>query len=285
MSEKRRLGKGLGALIPDVITTSGDINEIPLAKIKPNPYQPRKDFDPDKLQQLAESIREHGVLQAVVVSPEDDGYILIAGERRCRAAKMAGLKSVPGIVRAFDHEVMLELALVENLQRDNLNPVEEARAYRKLVDDFQYTQEDLAQRVGKSRSAVANSLRLLSLPENILESLASGKISPGQARPLIVMTDPEAQKQVMKKIVSSEMSAREVEKEVAKISAASNGKSSASDEKNTDPLIAELQVQLQRIYGTKVTINAGASGGKIEIYYYGDDDLDRLIAKLLPDGL
>jgi len=187
MNEKRRLGKGLGALIPEAVNDKEGSNEIELDLIKANPFQPRREFEEDKMKELASSIKEHGILQAVVVSPdpEGEGYILVAGERRCRAARMVGLKKVPAVIKKINKKTMLEMALIENLQREDLNPLEEAAAYRSLIDDFKYTQEELAGRLGKSRPTVANSLRLLSLTEPVRDLMASRTITAGQARPLL----------------------------------------------------------------------------------------------------
>ena len=289
MSDKRRLGKGLGALIPDAFDTNSDVekSEIALEKIRPNPYQPRENFDQEKLEELAQSIREHGVLQAIVVCPtgSDADYYLVAGERRCRAAKLAGLKSIPAIVRSYDNKAMLEIALIENLQREDLNPVEEAAAYRQLMKDYNYTQEDLAQRLGKSRPAIANSVRLLALPKKILDLIARGKLTAGQARPLLAITDQLKQEEFAQKIVEEGLTARDAEK----LSERTEKKNRTSMENkqvaSEDPLTSELQLQIQRRLGTKVRIKPAKSGGTIEIHYYGEEDLERLIAKLLPEGL
>ncbi len=289
MSEKRRLGRGLGALIPDALASSAETSEIKLDLIKPNPFQPRRTFNDEKLKELASSIKEHGVLQAVVVSPggEDNQYILVAGERRCRAARIAGLETVPAVVRAIDKNTMLEIALIENLQREDLNPVEEALAYKKLMQDFNYTQEELARRIGRSRPSIANSIRLLALPDSILSSLAEGALTPGQVRPLLAINDPELQERAARQIVDEGLSSREAEKMATTINTEKGKveKKEAQTEAVQDPLSAELQLQIQRSLGTKVKLRKGKNGGTIEIYYYSDDDLERLIAKLLPEGI
>jgi ParB family transcriptional regulator, chromosome partitioning protein len=287
MSEKRRLGRGLGALIPEVMAGSGETNEVPLDRIKANPYQPRRDFDDDKLQELAASIKKHGIIQAVVLTPAgDEGeYLLVAGERRCRAAKIAGLTAVPAVIKSYDRKAMLEIALIENLQRENLNPVDEAKAYQRLLKEFSYTQEELAGRLAKSRSSVANAIRLLSLPENVLNALIDGRITAGHARPLLSLDDPVIQEEAADKIISGGLTAREAEDIALKMS----GREKIGKDKERitqeDPLQVELQLQIQRVLGTKVKIRQGKVGGTIEIYYYGDDDLERLIAKLLPEGI
>ncbi len=287
MSEKRRLGKGLGALIPDALAASAEASEIKLDMIKPNPYQPRRTFNDEKLSELASSIKEHGILQAVVVSPsgEDNNYFLVAGERRCRAARLAGLDAVPAVVKSFDKSTMLEIALIENLQREDLNPVEEARAYKKLMQEFNYTQEEMARRIGRSRPSIANSIRLLSLPEPILDSLAEGLLSAGQARPLLAISDPERQQEAAKQIIDQRLSSREAEKMASGMNAEKPKARENPEKIAEDPLSAELQLQVQRSLGTKVRLKKGKTGGTIEIYYYSDEDLERLIAKLLPEGI
>ena len=286
MSEKRRLGKGLGALIPEVMVGAAETNEIPLDQIKPNPFQPRQSFNEERLRELAFSIKEHGILQAVVVSPTGEGsYYLVAGERRCRAARIAGLNSVPAVVKSIDRKTMLEIALIENLQREDLNPVEEAQAYKRLMQEYNYTQEELARRIGRSRPSIANSIRLLSLPEKILELLVSGEITAGQVRPLLVISDPGQQQEVASQIVKEGLSAREAERIAAKLSLQTGGKKDEDRAVIQDPLHVELQTQIQRSLGTKVRFKQGKNGGTIEIFYYSDEDLERLVAKLLPEGI
>jgi len=287
MSDKRRLGKGLGALIPDALDASADKSEIELDKIKQNPYQPRENFNEEKLKELASSIREHGVLQAVVVTTanNDDQFYLVAGERRCRAARMAGLKTIPAVIKSYDHKTMLEIALIENLQREDLNPVEEAAAYQRLMKEYSYTQEELATRLGKSRSSIANSVRLLALPESILGMLKNGQVTVGQVRPLLAISDPREQEIIVQRIVEEKLTARDTEKlalGTGKVKTAETNKDSTEQE---DPLQAELQMQMQRRLGTKVKIKPGKNGGTIEIFYYGEEDLERLIARILPEGL
>ncbi len=287
MSEKRRLGKGLGALIPEVLAGSGETGEFELKKIQPNPFQPRKEFDQEKLQELARSIKEHGVLQAVVITPADEegNYYLVAGERRCRAAQLAGLHKVPAVIKSYDQKTMLEIALIENLQREDLNPVEEALAYQRLLKEFGYTQEELAQRLGKSRPAVANSIRLLALPEEVLNALKKGLLSAGQARPLLTLAAHEQQIEAAQRIIDEGLTAREAERFTAELGSRKKIRDNHREDKPVDPEITELQTQIQRSLGTKVKIKQGVEGGIIEIYYYGGDDLDRLIDKLLPEGL
>ncbi len=289
MAEKKRLGRGLGALIPEVMDDSSETNEIPLDRIDPNPYQPRRDFDDEKLKELTVSIKEHGVLQAVVLSPADEGknYTLVAGERRCRAARQAGLKTIPAVIKPVDRKTMLEVALIENLQREDLNPVEEAMAYKRLMQEHNYTQEELARRLGRSRPSIANSVRLLGLPDKIFDFLAEHEMTPGQARPLLAINDQQKQEEAARKIMKEGLSAREAERLVSKInSPGGNKKPEKQDQEMVqDPLQAELQLQLQRALGTKVRIKPGKSGGIIEVFYYGEEDLERLVSKVLPEGI
>lgn len=292
MVERKRLGKGLGALIPEAVEDSDETNEIALDIIKPNPFQPRKNFSDEKIEELAKSIQEHGIIQAVVVTPDDTGkgYFLVTGERRCRAAKKIGLTKVPAVIKRVQEKTMLELALIENLQREDLNPVEEASAYRRLMQELGYTQDELAKRLGRSRPSIANSTRLLGLPEDILELLKNNELTPGQARPLLSLADKEIQCETAAQIKEKGLSAREAERLVSAINRGtktrrdedSNGKGLS---RNQDPLQAELQLQIQRKLGTKVRIKPGKDGGTIEIFYYGDEDLERLISKLLPGGI
>lgn len=286
MSEKRRLGKGLGALIPEVLIGSAETNEISLDQIQPNPFQPREVFNDEKLRELASSIKEHGILQAVIVSPTGEGsYFLVAGERRCRAARMAGLSSVPAVVKAIDRKTMLEIALIENLQREDLNPVEEAQAYKRLMQEYNYTQEELARRIGKSRPSIANSIRLLSLPGEILELLAQGEISAGQVRPLLTISDPRLQQEAARQIIEEGLSARDAEKMAAKIAMRPGKRRDPDNIVTQDPIHIELQTQIQRSLGTKVRFKQGKNGGTIEIFYYSEEDLERLVAKILPEGI
>ncbi|MEW5783613.1 MAG: ParB/RepB/Spo0J family partition protein [Bacillota bacterium] len=289
--EKRRLGKGLGALIPEAVENESELREISLSRIRVNPYQPRVNFDPEKLQELAESIKEHGLVQAIVVAPQDQDFILVAGERRYRAAQIAGLTTIPAVVREFNQSTMLEVALIENIQREDLNPLEEAAAYRRLIDELNFTQETLAKRVGKSRSAIANTMRLLSLPEIIKEALIKGELTAGQARPLLGITDTNVQTEIAHMIIDQGLTAREAEKLTARLSERSNRESEQEALKkqaktdDLDPQKAEVVLLLQRRLGTRVRISRSNKGSFLEIHYYGDEDLERLVALLLPEGI
>jgi len=283
--DKKRLGRGLEALIPDLSPEKeSDIKEISIDQIRPNPYQPRIKFDGEKLRELAESIKEHGVVQAIIVSPVNGEFILVAGERRYRAAKMVGLQTIPAVVRKYSKSAMLEIALIENLQREDLNPIEEGEAYRRLIDEFNLTQEELSQRVGKSRSAIANTIRLLSLPELIKEALCQGEITAGQARPLLGLPDQESRERAATQIITKGLTAREVESMVAG-TAKKKRLPGIKVLPDADPHLKETQIQLQRRLGTKVKMIKGKQGGSLEIYFYSDEDLVRLLMILLPDGI
>lgn len=286
MSEKRRLGRGLGALIEEAFSGNAEITEVPLDEIKPNPFQPRANFDPSKLQELVNSIKEHGVVQAVLISPaKEGGYYVVAGERRCRAARMAGLTAIPALIREFNEKEMLEIALIENLQREDLNPIEEAAAYRRLMEEFNLTQEELGRRLGKSRSAIANTVRLLSLPPTIQEALIRGELSAGQARPLLALPDAASQEALARRIIEGRLTAREAERLAGSAAAGKEKERAERKAEAADPLLKELQAVLQRRLGTKVKISRRRGGGTIEIFFYGEEDLERLIELMMPEGI
>jgi len=281
-SSKRGLGKGLSALLPDYEAEAREestIKNIPLDEIQPNPYQPRKDFDQEKLKELADSIREHGVVQPVILAPGNDGkYIIIAGERRWRAARMAGFESVPALIKETDEKTLLQIALIENLQRDDLNPIEEANAYKKLIDDFQLTQEELAKRLGKNRTTIANTLRLLNLPPKVKSAILEGKITEGQARPLLGEKDEKIQQKIADEVIRQRLTARQVEKMVSK---KEKEKSAEKEEENeiqaaNELFTHEVKEELQARLGTKVKIQKKKNRGFIEIEFYGEEDLDRV---------
>ncbi len=286
MTEKRRLGRGLGALIPDTTDSGASLREIDIIRIKTNPFQPRGQFDQEKLQELADSIREHGVVQPVIVSPGKDGYTLVAGERRLRAAQLAGLHTIPALTREMESGTMLQIALIENLQREDLNPIEEARAYRQLMEEFNYTQEELARRLGKSRPAIANTIRLLGLSDDLQQEIISGRITEGQARPLLAISDPALQAALARKIVQEKMTVREVERLIAKgrdsLQSDKRAKSSRA-ERDAGDIWEELREKLQYYLGTRIKINRGSRGGTIEIEFYEAEDLERLISLIIPE--
>ena len=288
---KRGLGKGLGALIPtpEVVEYNPEqdvVLEISVEEIIPNSFQPRKEFDPEKLQELASSIQEHGVIQPVIVRPRlnNTGYELVVGERRLRACKMIGLEKIPAVIKTLSDQEMTEIALIENIQRENLNPVEEAKAYKRLIEEFGLTQEEVAKKVGKSRPFVANFLRLLQLPSDILDLLADGKVTVGHVRPLLSLVNESLQRQVVKEILERNLSVRETEETVKKIIKDKTSKRILK-KKNTPPVFLDLQEQLQNKFGTKVLIKDSGKRGKIEIEYYNYDDLQRIIDMIVGQQL
>jgi ParB family chromosome partitioning protein len=277
MSGKVVLGRGLEALIPnqgdDATVMSGSgYRMIPLGMIVPNPMQPRRQFDDASLQELAESFKSQGVLQPIIVKKRDNGYILIAGERRYRAARLADLQNIPAIIlEEKDEAAMLEMALVENIQREDLNALEEAEAFRKLIDEAGLTQNQLASKVGKSRAAVANTVRLLSLPEKIKEMIRAGKLTEGHARAILALDDDVSRMRLAERIVSENLSVR-----VAEESARGVRKRKLVPKRRL-PALVEIENYLKQLMGTSVKITPGLKRGRIEIEYYGDDDLERIL--------
>lgn len=291
MSKPRGLGRGLGAFFPEM---EEDLQqnpmEIPVAEILPNPYQPRRGFPSESLEELAESIQTHGVLQPLLVRKVGDKHQLIAGERRLRAAKMAGLFTVPVIVKDMDDRAAMEIALVENLQREDLNPLEEAEAYKKLLDEFQLTQEEIAKAVGKSRSAVTNTLRLLNLPAEVRTLLAEKKITPGHARALLGLESTQTQIAACEEIIKKDLSVRETEdlvrqwtKDDVSRETLSRPKEDRKKEPGPDPQLQAIIDELTRTLGTKVSIKSKGSekGGRIEIEYYSQEELERIVELLV----
>lgn len=275
--QQKGLGRGLGALLGDFPEDESNATPslLPLHKLEPNPLQPRKDFDEDALAQLADSIREHGLIQPIAVRPEETGYYqIIAGERRWRAARMAGLTEVPVLVLDADEQTVMELALIENLQREDLNPIEEAKGYQALISDYGLTQEAAAERVGKSRPAVANALRLLALPEELQELLIKGDISSGHARALLSLPKKSLQLKAAQKVVALHLSVRQTEslcKTMAKEKPEPEKKPFAVD------YIGECEKQLASRLGRKVHISSGKRKGRLELEFYGEDDLQVLL--------
>lgn len=271
--ERGGLGRGLSALIPS--TARSGLVEIDLDRITPNPRQPRTLMDEEALAGLADSIREHGVLQPLIVTRSGSGYTLIAGERRWRAAKLAGLKTVPALVKDSSSQQMLELALVENIQRQDLGPLEEAAAYRQLLQEHRLTQEEVARRVGKSRSAVANSLRLLNLPPEAREALAQGLITEGHARTLLSLPTTEQQLALLASILSGGVTVREAEE------AARRGSSKARHaQAPKSHEISELEDRLRELLRTKVDLHRGRRGGRLVIHFYSDEELEGIFRAL-----
>jgi ParB family chromosome partitioning protein len=271
------LGRGLDALIPN---RQPSVDDVDVDLIAPNPHQPRSVFDTDALAELAASIREHGVIQPLIVSrPAGDHavgtYQLIAGERRLLAARQAGLKRVPVIVKEASPQDLLELALVENLQRQDLGPLEESTAFRRLVDEFGLTQEAIATRVGRSRSAIANSLRLLSLPDDIRSSLARGEISAGHARALLGIEEPEERHRVWRRVVEGGLTVRDAES-LAKGRAMPRRRRPRAASAD----LAAVEEKLRGALGTRVTLTRGRKGGRLIIHFFSDEELDALIERL-----
>lgn len=276
------LGKGLGALITENTTydEKNSVIEVDINKIEPGVGQPRKNFDREKIEALAESIKEHGIIQPLIVTKENDLYYIIAGERRWRAARVAGIKKVPVIEREASTKEVVELALIENIQREDLNPVEEAEAYNKLIKDYSMTQEQVATIVGKSRPAVANMLRLLNLSKEVRNMLISGEISVGQARPLLAIEKAKEQNEVAKYVVKAELNARQIEQYVKKY-LNKKEKNVEKEKINVDAVnkqeIKYVQDKLRASLGTKVTLNDKNGKGKITIEYYSKEERERLI--------
>ncbi len=275
---RQALGRGLDSLIPGagVPATAGradgsgiSITTLAVRKIKPNRFQPRRQFDEARLAELADSIRENGLVQPIVVSPDGEGYELIAGERRLRAAKLAGLDHVPAIVRKISDKERFVFSLLENLQREDLNPIESAEGYRRLMTDFGFTQESVAKQVGMSRAAVANAVRLLGLPAEVQKAVRAGQISAGHARAILSLPTPAAQILAARRISRERMTVRESERLSPR-----RGRSGA---KSAEHLA--IEEKLRQALGTKVLIN-GVKKGRVEIYYYSLDDLDRIIRLL-----
>jgi len=275
--EKRVLGKGLKALIPDDIPlkseTRGTI-QLKLSDIVPGRFQPREVFDPDKLKELILSIKEKGVIQPVVVRPKGDGYELIAGERRLRAAKELGIEKIPATIKDVKDDEALEIALIENIQRDNLNPLEEAKAYQRLSEEFSLTQEQISEKVGRDRASVSNTLRLLRLPDKIKEEIYLGRISTGHAKAILMLDSEQSQLELCLKIIRRGLSVREAEYFVKRKIV---GKSRSARPRKHSTEVRALEEELQRILGTKVTLLHHNKRGKILIDYYSNDDLERLL--------
>jgi len=271
---QRALGMGLEALLPDV-TAEDEVREIELERIVPNPYQPRRHFDEAALAELAASIKEHGVIQPIIVRGVGDGYQIVAGERRFRASKMAGLAKIPAVVREFNEAQMMEIALVENIQRADLNPIEEASAMQRLMTEFGLTQERMAERVGRSRPYVANMLRLLTLPDDVKEHVSRGTISMGHARVLAGLADPVAIRRLAHQIIEDKLSVRDIEALTAKKSVRKTAKRAEQDK--TDPFLRDASEELMRVFGTNVRIVGNGHRGRVEIEYFSEDDLERIL--------
>ena len=280
--KKLALGRGLDALIPGFEAkkpAAGEFFQCDIDLIRRNRHQPRRSFTEKDMQELSDSIRTQGIIQPLVVRKRDDGYELVAGERRLRAARTAGLTQVPVIVRSVDDTEMLEMSLVENIQRENLNPMEEADAYYRLITEFNLTQDQAASRVGKSRSAVANFLRLRNLPEQIKESITGGSLTMGHARALLSIDDTDAQLKLWSAVIRRGLSVRETE-QLAKQTKPPAPRKKTPPPSSEQLYFTDIASDLSRYYGTKVQIKRRGSVGKVEIEFYGDQDLDRLLGML-----
>lgn len=286
MHHKRSgLGRGLDALIPTGEKKSDQpgILLVENQKIKPNPHQPRTLFPSEDLDDLAASIREHGIIQPLIVSPssEPDSYTLIAGERRLQAARIAGLIKVPVIVRQASEQQYLELALIENIQRADLNPLEAAEAYRQLADDFGLSHDEIADRVGKRRTTITNTLRLLKLPDGIQKAILNGQISEGHARALLALPTSQAQHAVLQIILQNSLNVRQTEELVRKYS---GQKTTPSQKPTLPPEYKHIEDKLRSHLGTRVRLSHGERGGSITIHYYSDEELDGILSRILGDS-
>jgi ParB family transcriptional regulator, chromosome partitioning protein len=282
MPQKSGLGRGLGALIPggENASTENGILLVSVDLVSPNPRQPRSMMHPAELDDLTASVREHGVLQPLIVTPGDQTgrYVLIAGERRLQAARLAGLTKVPVLVREATDQQRLELAIIENVQRSDLSALEQAEAFRQLAEDFDLSHEDIASKVGKSRVAVTNTLRLLKLPDAVKNALIEGRVSEGHARALLALSTPESQTAALRTVLVQELNVRQTEELVRKLS---GEKPVRRAKPATVPEVAELEERLRSSLGTKVTLRTGRKGGTLIIHYYSDEELDALMGRLL----
>ena len=298
-AKKMGLGRGLNTLIPKApIVDEEDVEQVkkkvsrssktkkkeetkkeltlPIDKIEPNPDQPRNQFDEDTLQELADSIKQYGMLQPILVTPKDDFYEIIAGERRWRAAKQAGLNEVPVMIRKYNENEIVEIALIENIQRDNLNPIEEAMAYKRLMEEFELKQDEVATKVSKSRASITNSLRLLKLDPRVQKMLEEEMISTGHARALLAISNKDKQYEIAQKVFDVKLSVRDIEKLVKDLKKIKKNKKEEKDVH--DFLYTELEESMKQILGSKVSIkNKKNNKGKIEIEYYSRDELERIV--------
>lgn len=279
MRMAKGLGKGINALFNTVDSNEETVEEIKIKDLRPNPYQPRKTFDEDALSDLKESIQQHGVLQPIIVRKSIKGYDIVAGERRFRAAQQAGLTTIPAIVREFSETLMREIALLENLQREDLSPLEEAEAYASLLDHLSVTQEELAKRLGKSRPHIANHLRLLTLPDEVQKLIADGKLSMGHGRTLLSLKNKNKLAPLVKKIVDEGLNVRQVEKLVQQLNE-NVPRETKKKEAPKDRVLKERESFLQNYFGTSVSIKKQKKKGKIEIEFLSNEDLERILELL-----
>lgn len=278
MSKKFGLGKGLGALIPDEeeIELENNTRMIPLNLIRSNDNQPRKKFNEEKIVELADSIKEHGVIQPIVLKKVDEFYTIVAGERRWRASKFAGLMEIPAVVIDVTEKQILEISLIENIQREDLNPIEEALAFKRLIEDFSLTQEELASRIGKSRTAISNCMRLLQLDERVQEYIIEDVITEGHGRAILSIHDKELQYNLAQRIIDNKLSVRETEKIIREL-LLDKCTEKTNIKKQVSPFYIDIKNKLENHFGTKVYLSNKKSKGKIEIEYYSEEDLQRII--------
>jgi ParB family chromosome partitioning protein len=275
---KSKMGRGLGALFEPSISENADsVETLRITQVEPNRNQPRRSFDDDKIDELAESIKEHGIIQPIIVVKNGEMYKIVAGERRWRAAKKLGLKEVPVVIRNYSEFEIAQIALIENLQRENLNPIEEAIGYQTLMSKYDMTQEDVSNKLGKSRSAVANSVRLLSLDEPIQQKLISGEITSGHARALLSISSPKIRLAVLESIIEKNLNVRQTESLAKQLEKSKPRKKKPIINEQVKAQLEELEDRLSSHLGTKVTLSHNAKKGKIEIEYYGNDDLERIL--------
>lgn len=281
MNKKAGLGKGLDALLPALSINEDDkVVEIPLSQLRPNPYQPRRNFNDETIQELASSIKEHGVIQPIIVRSVLKGYEIIAGERRYRASQVSGLATIPAVIKKFTDQQVMEIALIENVQREDLNAMEIAIAYQALIDQFSLTQELLSVKVGKSRSHIANFLRLLQLPEEVKQYVSRGTLSMGHAKAIVALKDKKLIKALADTAIKEQWSVRELEEEVKKLEEKADTKKAKQKPKRKDPYIDQVEESLRELYRTTVKIKHNNNKGKIELLYYSNDDLNRLLELL-----
>jgi ParB family transcriptional regulator, chromosome partitioning protein len=279
LNKKSGLGRGLQALIPDERLIEDDIEnsvqKININDIIANIDQPRKNFDEAKIDELSKSIREHGIIQPLILNKKGDKYVIVAGERRWRAAKLIGMREVPGIVMNLSDNDILEISLIENIQRQDLNPIEEANAYKKLIKDFGFKQEQLSEKIGKSRAAIANCMRLLNLDDRVQEYIINGLITEGHGRSLLALENKDLQYKLSLRIIKEGLTVRQVENYIKNIN--NKKKDSTNESKKVNPYYKDIEDKLEGLLGTKVMINTKKNKGKIEIEYYSDDDLQRIL--------
>ena len=275
---KKALGKGLGAFIPDEFSILKDerFAELEIEDVKPNPFQPRMRFDDQTIDELAQSIRETGIVQPVIVAPEDDHYKIIVGERRWRAAQRAGLHKIPVLIRNIPKEKQLEVSLIENIHREELNALEIAQAYQRLIDDHGYAQQELADKVGKDRTSVTNYLRLLKLPQEIQDRLTEGVISMGHARALLAIEEPATQLYACRQVIDRSLSVRNTETLVNRL----KKKAPRAQRSLADPDLHALQEEMLKVLGTKVVVSGNRNKGVLKIYYFSLDDLNRIYDRI-----